>query len=168
MKKALFTILMVAVAWFAGQAVASAQVSTTQNLTVNATVSARVTLILAGGPVNFPDADPDTTPSIVSGNVVTVTARARIGTAGTVTLTCQAGGPLTSGTDTIAISNVTWAGAGAGFDATGTMSSAAGQPVGSWTGPGSRSGTQTYSLANSWSYVPGGYSATVTYTLSAV
>jgi hypothetical protein len=47
------------------------------------------------------------------------------------------------------------------------MSRTIGQTAGSWTGPGSRTGTFDYFLANSWSYVPGVYSAGITYTLTA-
>ena len=36
-----------------------------------------------------------------------------------------------------------------------------------WTGPGARSGTQTYSLPNSWTYTVGSYTTTLNYTLTA-
>ena len=39
--------------------------------------------------------------------------------------------------------------------------------LGSWTGSGNQSGTQTYTLDNSWSYNTGNYGTTVTYTLTA-
>ena len=47
------------------------------------------------------------------------------------------------------------------------MNKAAAQSLGSWTGSGNRAGTQTYKLANSWSYATGAYSTSVTYTLTA-
>jgi hypothetical protein len=38
--------------------------------------------------------------------------------------------------------------------------------VGAWTGSGNQTGTQTYSLANSWTYATGTYTAALTYTLT--
>jgi hypothetical protein len=83
-----------------------------------------------------------------------------------VTLTCLAEGDLTAGANTIAISNVTWTATGTGFVA-GTMNKTTAQSAGSWTGPGARSGTFSFSLANSWSYDTGSYTAAITYTLTA-
>jgi hypothetical protein len=40
------------------------------------------------------------------------------------------------------------------------------QAVGNWTGSGNRTGTQTYSLPNSWDYVTGTYTTTLNYTLT--
>ena len=37
---------------------------------------------------------------------------------------------------------------------------------GAWVGSGLRTGTQLFSLPNSWLYVPGTYSATLNYTLT--
>jgi len=140
---------------------------TTAPLTINATVSAAATLALSTNAINFPNADPDVTASIPANeNAVTVTVKARTTGGSNVTLTHRAGGDLTSGTDTIAISNVTWTATGTGF-VDGTMSSGANVPAGSWTGPGNRSGTFSYFLANSWDYVVGNYTASSTYTLTA-
>jgi hypothetical protein len=97
---------------------------------------------------------------------VTITAKAKTSAGSTVTLTLLAGTDLTSGVDTIAISNMTWTVGGAGFVA-GTMSMITAQPVASWTNSGNRTGTQTFALANSWSYPTGTFSATATYTLTA-
>jgi hypothetical protein len=83
-----------------------------------------------------------------------------------VTLTLNAGTNLTSGGDTIAISNITWTAGGDGFVA-GTMAVSSEVPVASWTGSGNRSGTQTFAMVNSWAYTPGSYSASATYTLTA-
>jgi hypothetical protein len=47
------------------------------------------------------------------------------------------------------------------------MNKATAQTVGSWTGSGNRSGTQSYALANSWNYATGAYTAMATYTLTA-
>jgi hypothetical protein len=139
----------------------------TKPLTVSATVAATAKLTLTSATVTFPDADPDITPSIPANEgAITVTARGRTSAASLVTLTLLAATDLTSGTDTIAISNVTWTATGGGFVA-GTMNRITAQTVGSWTGSGSRTGTQTYALANSWSYAAGSYSAAATYTLTA-
>jgi hypothetical protein len=139
----------------------------TSNVTVSATVSATAKLSLSTATVTFPDADPDTTPSIAaSEGAVTVTAKAKTGAAGAVTLTLLAANDLTSGSDSIAISNVTWTATGTGFVA-GTMNKTTAQSVASWTGPGSHSGTVSFALANSWDYKTGSYSVGATYTLTA-
>lgn len=141
--------------------------TTTSNLTVNTTIAARAILILGSASVNFPDSDPTSVPSIgATENPVSVTARIRTGSASVATLTAQTGGDLVSGGNTIAISNVTWTATGTGFVA-GTMNKAVGQPVGSWTGSGEQTGSNSYFLANSWNYATGVYTATVTYTLTA-
>jgi hypothetical protein len=141
--------------------------SATQGLTINATVANTAKLTLGVATIAFPDADPDTTPSIAATqNPVTVTAKAKTTNAGAVTLTVVTGGDLTSGSDTILIGNVTWTVTGAGFVA-GTMNKTTAQSAGSWTGSGSRAGTFSYNLANSWAYATGAYTATATYTLTA-
>ncbi len=165
MKKVLLTVAIVAV--FAG-AVAFAA-SDTKNLTINATITSTAKLTLTGGPVSFGDADPDVTANITSGNVVTIDAKAKTGSASGITLTCKANTDLTSGSDTIGIGNISWVGAdtiGTGFAASGTMSKASDVAVGSWTGSGARQGSQTYTLVNSWAYATGSYSAVVVYTLT--
>jgi hypothetical protein len=130
-------------------------------------VSARAKLTISPTTINFPDADPDVTASVpATENSVTVTSKVRTTAAGAATLTCLADGDLTSGTDTIAITNVTWTAGGSGYSS-GTMNSGAAQTAGSWTGSGNRSGTFNYFLANSWAYTVGSYSQTVAYTLSA-
>jgi hypothetical protein len=137
-----------------------------ETLTINATVSAKAKLTLGVAAINFPDADPDTEPSIAATeNPVSVTVKAQTGGASAVTLTVQANGDLDSGTDTIDITNVSWTATGTGFVG-GTMDTTA-QSAGSWTGPGRRDGTFAFSLANSWDYAAGSYSQTVVYTLTA-
>jgi hypothetical protein len=139
----------------------------TKNVTVSATVSATAKLSLGSTTVSFPNADPDTTSSITaSEGAISVTAKSKTGAASSTTLTLLASADLTSGSDTIAVSNVTWTVSGSGF-AAGTMNKTTAQSVGSWTGSGNRSGTQTFALANSWNYATGNYSATGTYTLTA-
>jgi hypothetical protein len=139
-----------------------------QTLTINATVSARAKLVLAPTVINFPDADPDLTPSIAATeNSVNVLSSVRTTLAGVSTLTCQANGDLLSGGDAIPISNVTWTSTGVGYVAAGTMNNSVAQNVGSWTGSGANVGTMDYFLANSWAYNVGNYTQTVAYTLTA-
>ena len=142
-----------------------AQSVDTKTLNVSATVSARAKLTLSAASVSFADADPDLTPSIAA-TPLTVDVKTRTGAAGNVTLTVLADGDLMSGSDPIAISNLTWT-TGAGLSA-GTMSKTAAVTLGSWTGSGNHNNmSQTYALANSWTYAVGSYAAVVTYTLTA-
>jgi hypothetical protein len=142
-------------------------VSDQKSLTVNATVSARATLSLGQSSITFPDADPDTVSSIPANeNAVSVTAKVRTGSSSNATLTHLAADDLKSGSDMIAIGNVTWTASGTGFQG-GTMNKSSAQTAGSWTGSGNRSGTFSYFLANSWDYATGSYSASSTYTLTA-
>jgi hypothetical protein len=62
---------------------------------------------------------------------------------------------------------LSWTGSGTGFVAGPTTMTNANQSAASWTGAGNRSGTQSFSLANSWSYAVGTYTATITYTLTS-
>jgi hypothetical protein len=138
-----------------------------KTLTVNSTVSARASLVIATTTVNFPDADPSSVASIeATEGPVTVTASVRTGSSGSATLQVQANGDLVSGSDTIDISNVTWTASGTGFSS-GIMNKSVSQPAGSWTGSGQRTGTFNYFLANSWNYATGSYTTTLTYTLTA-
>ncbi|MEI6669739.1 MAG: hypothetical protein WCP29_16440 [Acidobacteriota bacterium] len=142
-------------------------ISTTSNVTLAATVSATAKLTVSSATLSFPNSDPDTVLSIpASEGAVTITAKAKTTANGSVTLTLVAGTDLTSGTDTIAISNVSWTVSGTGF-AAGAMNKTTAQSVASWTGSGARTGTQTFALANNWAYPTGSFSATATYTLTA-
>ncbi len=143
-----------------------AQATDTKTLNVSATVSARAKLTLSSAAVSFADADPDLTPSIVA-TPLTVDVKTRTAAASNVTLTVLAGGDLMSGSDPIAITNLTWTASGAGVSG-GTMSKTTAVTFGTWTGSGNHLGlTQTYALANSWAYATGSYGAVVTYTLTA-
>lgn len=165
MSKAVWTAVA-ALAVFAIAIPATAQTTATATVNVTVNVSARATLDLHGtNSVTFADADPDTTPSI-SAPVVTVDVKGRTSAGSNVTLTVVSNQDLTSGSDTIAIGNLTWTAAGTGFSP-GTMNKTTAQTVGSWTGSGSHSGTVTLQLANSWAYNAGAYTATLTYTLTA-
>ncbi len=163
MRKAVWSGVAAVAMLFACSSSAYAQLDT-ENITATVTVAARGRITLTGV-IDFPDSDPFTNPTINAAGL-TVQAMARIGPAATSTLTVRSGGDFTAaGGATIGIGNLSWATVGAGFNATGTMATTDTQ-VGQWTGPGSRTGTQTYTLVNSWNYAPGNYSATLTYTLT--
>jgi hypothetical protein len=139
----------------------------TRTFTLNLTVSPRAKLGFGMLSLSFPDASPNTVPSIPANeNPVSVTSSTRTGSSLTATLNCLAGGDLIAGTSSIPIGNMTWQSTGSGY-VPGTMSKTAGQTTGSWTGPGQRTGTLSYFLSNSWSYTTGNYSTTITYTLTA-
>jgi hypothetical protein len=166
MKKTHLIASLVTFALLLGSSLALAA-STTATLTIKATMIAQAKLTLSSSTINFPDADPDTTPSIsATEGAVSVTAKVRTGAASTATLALLAASDLASGDDKIEVSKVTWSAGGTGF-AAGTMNKTTAQTVGSWTGSGNRTGTLTFSLANSWSYATGSYSATSTFTLTA-
>jgi hypothetical protein len=139
----------------------------TSNLTVSASVAATAQLTLGSTKISFADANPDTVPSIAATEgAMTVSAKGKTSTSGAVTLTLLAAGNLTSGSDTIPITNVTWTVTGTGF-AAGTMNRTTAQSAGSWTGSGAHAGTMTFALANSWAYATGSYATTATFTLTA-
>lgn len=139
----------------------------TSNVSVSVTVAAMAKLSLSSSTVSFAAADPDATPVIAATEgAITISTKGKTSRGSTITLTVLAADDLRSGSDTIAISNVTWLATGAGFTP-GTLSRTIAQPVGAWTNSGSRTGTQAYALANSWTYPAGNYAATATYTLTA-
>jgi len=141
--------------------------SKTATASATVTIAATAKLSLSSTTLAFPDADPDTTPAIpASGGAITITAKARTTIGSTVTLVVQATDDLLSGLDRILATQLTWTSSGAGFVA-GTMSRTAAQSVASWTSSGAWSGTQSYTLLNSWTYATGTYSTTLTYTLTA-
>lgn len=141
--------------------------TSTGSVSASVTISAMAKLALSAATVTFANADPDASPSIAATEgAVTITAKGKTSTGGTIALTLVAADDLKSGSDSIPISNVTWTASGTGF-ASGMLSKAAAQTVGTWTNSGSRTGTQTFALANSWSYAAGNYSTTATYTLTA-
>ncbi len=135
-----------------------------QPLTVNVTVLARAKLTVSPLTINFPSANPDTTPLIHADNLISITANSR--TTGTGTLDILAHGDLTSGSNTISIGNVTWTATGQGFQG-GTMNKTTSQRVGNFSPSGSYAGALDFAFSNSWDYLPGNYSATATLTLTA-
>jgi hypothetical protein len=142
-------------------------VAQTRNATLNASVNGLARLSLSSAAISFPDADPDTVPSIQAiQGAIGLTAKARTSPNGAVTVTVLASGQLRSGLNTIPASNITWVTTGAGFS-NGTLSAAAPQVVAAWTGSGVRTGTQTFFFRNLWSYPTGTYTLTMTFTLTA-
>jgi hypothetical protein len=141
---------------------ADAQTATS---TFSANLGGIAKLSFSSNTLSFPDADPDAVPLVsAAGGAITITAKARASLAATVTLTVLAADDLRSGVDTIPASALTWMASGAGF-VNGTVSRVSPQVVGSWTGSGVRTGTQTYRFQNSWSYRSGTYTVSLLYTL---
>jgi hypothetical protein len=139
----------------------------TRTITLSTNIAARAKLQFGLSAMNFPDANPDSVPSNPANvNPLSVTSIGRTGSSQTATLTCLASGDFFSGSNTIAISNMTWTATGTGY-VPGTMNRITAQTAGSWTGSGQRAGTLSYFLANSWSYIVGNYSTTINYTLTA-
>jgi hypothetical protein len=165
MMKALLRGGLATAAVLVGSTHAFAQTTSTATVNVTVGVNARAVLTLDTSAITWNDADPDSVSSFTSAPIA-ISTRARTTAGSTISLTVQADDDLTSGSDTISISNLTWTVTGAGF-VPGTSSSAAAQTVASFSNSGNRSGTQTYSLPNSWDYAVGTYTAQLTYTLTA-
>lgn len=143
---------------------AFAQATVNGSINVTANVNAKAKLTLGAASITFADADPDVVPTMTS-SAVNIDVKARTSAGASVTLTVLASGDLVSGSDAIAINNLTWAVTGSGFQA-GTADKTTAQTVGSWTGSGSPAGSQTFSLPNSWTYNTGSYTVTLNYTLT--
>jgi hypothetical protein len=159
---ALFSCLVLMI----GAVPATAQ-SLTDSATLNASINSQARLSLSTLSISFPDADPDTVPSVQGAPAaVTITAKARTSSNGAVTLTVRATDHLRSGLDTIPASQITWTAAGAGFSG-GTLSATTAQIVAAWTGSGVHTGTQTFFFKNLWTYAAGIYTLTMTFTLTA-
>jgi hypothetical protein len=165
MQTRLYLILGAALVAAAGPVLSGASLS--RAATATATVNAVAKLTLSATTLTFPDADPDSMPSIpAAGGAITITAKARTTIGSTVTLVVKAADDLRSGLDTILATSIGWTASGTGF-VPGTLSKTAAQTVASWTSSGSWTGTQSYTLQNSWNYATGTYSTTLTYTLTA-
>jgi len=129
-------------------------------------VSNTAKLTMSPSTINFPNADPDTVGLIPpSEGPVTVDAKAKT-SGGSVTLDVLALGDLSTGTNTIAISNITWTSGSADYNGTGTMNKTTAQPVGTWNNSGWHQGVLNFKLANSWSYAAGSYNGSATFTLT--
>ena len=148
----------------------------TIGLCIATPAKAQITLRLSMNPssVSFPDANPSTTP-LVSGGTVRVSLRVRNALpTDNWSVNALAAGDLTSGSDTIPLSNTAWTvtQAGAACNCTcqaGTGSIAVPQLV--LIGQGNTGGgvrcRQNYTLINSWAYAPGSYSQIVTITATS-
>ncbi len=97
---------------------------------------------------------------------IDITAKARTTRNSQVTLTLQSTDDLRSGVNVLPAALVTWTASGAGF-VPGTLSRSLAQVVGSWTGSGVRSGSQSFFFENRWTHPPGTYTITLVYTISA-
>jgi hypothetical protein len=162
MKKAVWSAI--AVAAFIGIASPASAQSATANINATVNVSNRATLTISGDVV-FADADPDTVPTMTAPSI-TVNARARVAPTQALEVTVQAADAFFDpGTDTIAVADLDWTATGSAFVG-GTMSSVSAVQVAAWTGPANQTGTQTYTLPNLWTYVPGTHTVVLTYTLA--
>ena len=155
-----FTLWAVAVP----PAPAAAQTATA---TLSANVNTLAKLTLSTASVSFPDANPDAIPQVPSsGGPISITAKSRATPGAQVLLTVQASDDLRAGVTVIAASNVTWTASGAGFVA-GTLSKTTPVTLATWTGSGTRTGSQQWFFRNLWTHPTGTFSATILYTLSA-
>ena len=136
----------------------------TATVTVNATVAAKAKLTVSETAISFADQDPDIPTPIPANTAIDITVKAR-GGGGIVSLTVQADGNLVDGSKSIAISALKWTSTGTNFNPTGTSNTSP-VTVMSFSGSGNRSGTQNYTLDNSWDYVTGSYGTSLTYTLT--
>lgn len=144
---------------------AASEIST---VTASAVVAGLTKLSFSSLTLTFGDANPDAVALVpASGGPLAITAKSRATPGSAVTLTVEALDDLRSGTDVIPASALAWTGAGDGFVVNGIVTRGAARTVASWAGSGVRAGTQTYTLQNSWTYAPGTYTLTLTYTLTA-
>lgn len=139
----------------------------THPVTATATIGTLAKLAVSPATLSFPDANPDAMPQIASATgPITITAKARANPGATITLTLLASDDLRSGIDTIPATALTWTASGPGFVG-GTVSRSDSQTVGTWVNSGVRTGTQAFTLANSWSHTTGTYTVRLVYTLTA-
>lgn len=134
------------------------------------TAAAAQRLELAVSPlsITFPSADPDISPSVAAAPVV-VSVRIRQNQGTPWQLTVLANGDLISGSETVDITNVTWAATPAPPFQNGTLSKAVAQRLAAGSGNvnPTQNGSVTFRLANSWIYSAGTYTQTIVFTLSA-
>jgi hypothetical protein len=128
----------------------------------------RLDLSISPTTVVFPAADPDTVPVITSG-VVQISYRIQQNNFQPWMLSVLAGGDLISGSARVDISNISWVATPSPPFQNGVMSKTVAQRVASGTGnvASTTVGQITFQLANSWNYVPGLYTQTVVFTLTA-
>jgi hypothetical protein len=134
-----------------------------------AAVAQRLDLTISPTSITFPSADPDVNPTIVSAPIL-VSVRIRQNQAALPwQLTVLANGDLIAGSQTVDITNVTWAATPAPPFQNGTLSKTVAQRVAAGAGNvnPAKDGSVTFRLANSWTYSAGTYTQTIVFTLSA-
>lgn len=165
MKKAVWSAVAAA-GLLAVASSASAQPPVNANINATVNVSARAVLDISGD-VNFLDADPDLITTLTS-NTITVGARARVAPTTSLTVTVVAASAFFDADSTIPVGAMQWTATGSAFTPHSGSFMSSGTPVtvAGWTGPANQSGTQTFTLPNSWSYAPGVHTVVLTYTLA--
>jgi hypothetical protein len=128
--------------------------------------AAAQTLLVQPATITFASSDPDTVP-IISAPPVRVTYIVGGPAARPWTITIRAGGALISGASTIPISNVSWIATPSPPFRSGTLSTTA-QTLATGAGTAAlHRGDVTFRFVNSWNYIVGAYSQTITFTLSS-
>lgn len=147
----------------------------TKNLTMTVNLSAWYDLSLSAASISFTDvaptaaAAPATVSIAANEGAVSVRAFAVTGAGKTLSLTVKANGDLVSGSDSIGIGAISWASTGSGY-VNGAMATS-NVTAGSWSGSilHWHEGSFTYSFLRDYTtQAPGDYTASATYTLSAV
>ena len=147
----------------------------TKNLTMTVNLSAWYDLSLSAASISFTDVAPDIqavpgTKSIAANEgAVSVRAFAVTGAGKTLSLTVKANGDLDSGSDSIGIGAISWTSTGVGY--VGGEMAKSNVTAGSWSGSilHWHEGSFTYSFLRDYTtQAPGDYTASATYTLSAV
>lgn len=176
MKKLLLLALALGLITFAGTN-SSLYAQDTETITFNVTLSAWYDLSLDQTTITFTDVEPTPSPSPGTTSIpadngpVSVRVFALLLPASSLQLTVRANGDLTRGSGPdIGIAAITWTATGSGYQP-GGMSTATDEVAGSWTGSilHWHEGTFSYLFARDYeNQEPGTYTATATYTLSAI
>ena len=147
----------------------------TKDLTMTVNLSAWYDLSLSATSISFTDVAPTAAAAPAAASIaanegaVSVRAFAVTGAGKTLSLTVKANGDLVSGSDSIEIGAISWASTGSGY-VNGAMATS-NVTAGSWSGSilHWHEGTFTYSFLRDYAtQAPGAYTASATYTLSAV
>ena len=147
----------------------------TKNLTMTVNLSAWYDLSLSAASISFTDvaptaaAAPATVSIAANEGAVSVRAFAVTGAGKKLSLTVKANGDLVSRSDSIGIGAISWVSTGSGY-VNGAMATS-NVTAGSWSGSilHLHEGSFTYSFLRDYTaQAPGTYTASATYTLSAV
>ncbi|MBT0653280.1 hypothetical protein [Geomobilimonas luticola] len=140
--------------------------SASAGLNISLVIASSANLMLSTTSLTFLADDPAIQPSVpASENPVSVLAKVR--TKGAPSLYVLSSDDLRSGADVIPITNLTWTADGTPFTG-GTMNKTTPQLAATLpTGSGSYQSAYRYFLSNSALYLPGTYSTTINYTLTA-